>query len=186
MINEELLKESIKNFLIAIDENPERDGLVDTPNRIFKMCKEFEKTQNIEYKSFSNTNYNDFVLVKNIEFSSFCEHHILPFYGVVHIAYIPDGKVLGLSKLARIVDKHSKKLQVQERLTSDILQDLNTNVKNKGIAILIEAKHMCMTIRGVKKTSATTVTQLYTGDFKDFSLKQNFLIAISGMNKNEL
>ena len=186
MINEELLKESIRNFLIAIGENPQRDGLVDTPKRICKMCKEFEKIQKTNYKSFANANYNDFVLVKNIEFSSFCEHHILPFYGVIHIAYIPDGKILGLSKLARIIDKNSKKLQVQEKLTSDILQDLNANVKNKGIAILIEAKHMCMSIRGVKKSSATTITQMFTGDFKDVNLKQNFLIAISGVNYNEL
>ena len=177
-MNEKLLKESVKNFLIAIGENPEREGLKETPNRVYRMCEEFSSLHSYDCTTFSICNYEDFVLVKNIEFSSFCEHHILPFYGFIHIAYIPDGEVVGLSKLARIVDKYTKKLQVQENLTMDIINELNKSVKNKGIAVIIEAKHMCMTVRGVKKLNSSTVTQSFTGNFKQNELKQNLFFAI--------
>ena len=177
-MNEELLKESVRNFLIAIGENPDREGLKETPNRINKMIKEFKSSEDFDCKTFSSCNYEDFILIKNIEFSSFCEHHILPFYGVVHIAYIPDGEILGLSKLARIVEKYSKKLQVQEKLTLDIANELKLSVKNKGVAVIIEAKHMCMSIRGVKKLNSSTVTQYFSGDLKNTEIQQNLFFQI--------
>ena len=120
----------------------------------------------INYTTFEST-YDDIIIVKDIEFSSMCEHHLLPFFGVVHIAYIPNNKIIGLSKIARLVEKYAKRLQVQERMTEEILQDLRDNLNTDNIAIYVEAKHMCMVARGVRKELSSTVTVKLSGKFKN-------------------
>lgn len=177
MVDKEKIKQLTREFLIAIGENPDREGLVETPRRVANMCEEIldPESTSLKYTVFDEENYNGIVLVKNIDFSSICEHHLIPFLGKVSIAYIPDAKVIGLSKLARIVERHSKKLQLQERLANEIVEDIETNLHPKGIAIYIEAKHLCMNIRGIKKVNSSTITTLFKGDFEDFQLQELFM-----------
>lgn len=179
-MNDELVKKAVYDLIVALGEDPNREGLIDTPKRVCNMYKEI-----LNYKKFNNTtfenNYDDVVMVKNIEFCSMCEHHLLPFFGVAHIAYIPSSKIIGLSKLARIVEKHSKKLQVQEQMMQDILLELKKVLKTEDIAIYIEAKHMCMVMRGVKKELSSTITVKLNGKFKD-EKKMDFYSLI-GCNK---
>lgn len=179
MINKEAIMKSTRDFLLAIGENPDREGLKDTPRRVANMCDELLNPEcaNLKYTFFESNAYNGIVLIKDIEFCSFCEHHLLPFLGKIHIAYLPGDKVIGISKLARIVDKHSKKLQLQERLSQEIVDDLQEATNAKGIAIYIEAQHLCMNVRGVSKRNATTVTTLLTGEFKR-SEKQNLFLEL--------
>lgn len=179
MIDKEKIQNLVREFLLAIGENPNREGLIDTPQRVANMCDEiFDPAKaNAKYTSFDSNQFGNIVLVKNIEFSSFCEHHLMPFLGVVHIAYIPSDKVIGISKLARIVDKHSKKLQIQERLTKEIAEDLQNAMSPNGIAVLIEAKHSCMNIRGANKRDAVTVTTYFSGSFEDVQ-QQNVFISL--------
>ncbi len=164
-MNKELLKESIYNLLKAIGEDPEREGLKDTPERVAKMYLEMLSYPEINYTTFEDK-YDDIVMVKNIEFCSMCEHHLLPFYGMAHVAYIPNGKIIGLSKIARVVEKYSRRLQVQERMTEDILNELKEKLGTDNIAIYIEAKHMCMVARGVRKELSGTITTKLSGVFK--------------------
>lgn len=164
-MNEEKIEKAIYNLLEAIGENPNREGLIDTPKRVAKMYKELFTYDNINYTTFQDQ-YDDIVVVKDIEFTSMCEHHLMPFYGLAHIAYIPNGKIIGLSKLARVVEKYSRKLQVQERMTNDIYNELKEKLNTDNIAIYIEAKHMCMIARGVKKELSNTVTVKLDGLFK--------------------
>lgn len=164
-MNEEKIEKAIYNLLEAIGENPNREGLIDTPKRVAKMYKEIFTYDNINYTTFQDQ-YDDIVVVKDIEFTSMCEHHLMPFYGLAHIAYIPNGKIIGLSKLARVVEKYSRKLQVQERMTNDIYNELKEKLNTDNIAIYIEAKHMCMIARGVKKELSNTVTVKLDGLFK--------------------
>lgn len=128
----------------------------------------------MKYTTFEEKNYKDIVLLKDIEFNSMCEHHLLPFYGKVHIAYIPNGKIIGISKLARIVEKDAKRLQVQERMTEQIVKDIQENLETDDVAVYIEAKHMCMVARGVKKVNAKTVTAKFTGEFNESEKKNEF------------
>lgn len=181
MINKERIEIIIRELLLAFGENPDREGLVDTPKRVANLCDELldPEKASVTYTSFDSNQFGNIVLVKNIEFSSICEHHLLPFYGVVHIAYIPSDKVIGISKLARLVDKHSKKLQIQERLTKEIVEDLQEAIAPTGIAVFIKAMHCCMTIRGVKKTNATTITTYYNGAFQDIQHQNLFINLIS-------
>lgn len=177
MIDKIKIMQLTKEFLYAIEENPNREGLIDTPRRVANMCEELlvvnEKDMN--YTAFSNIDYNDMVLVKDIDFSSLCEHHLLPFLGKVHIGYIPDKQIIGLSKVARIVEKCSKKLQLQEILMQDIVNEMNNAISPKGVAICIEAKHLCMCVRGVKKINTSTVTTMFTGAFNTTFTKDNFI-----------
>jgi GTP cyclohydrolase I len=177
VIDKEKIKELTYQFLIAIGEDPKREGLLDTPNRVAEMCSELFEPERAKakYTVFEANNYDGVVMVRDIQFSSVCEHHLLPFIGCVHIAYIPDQKVIGISKLARIVDKHAKKLQMQERLANEIANDLSFAVKAKGVAIYIEAKHTCMNIRGVCKHDASTVTTVLLGEFKEFKMQEMFM-----------
>lgn len=177
MINKDKIMELTREFLAAIGEDPSRDGLLDTPRRVANMCDELLNYEqiNAQYTFFEAHNYDGIVLVKDIDFCSLCEHHLLPFIGKIHIAYIPDDKVIGISKFARIVDKHTKKLQIQERLAKDIIHDLQEAMKPKGIAIYIEAKHLCMNIRGITRRNASTVTTLFEGEFKHFELQKVFM-----------
>ena len=165
-MNEERIEKIIYELLEAIGEDPNREGLIDTPKRVAKMYKEILTNDNIKYTTF-NDKYDDIIIVKDIEFTSMCEHHLLPFYGVAHIAYIPNSKIIGLSKIARIVEKNSKKLQVQERMTNDIFKELCNILNTEDIAIYIEAKHMCMISRGVKKELSSTITIKLNGVFKN-------------------
>ena len=165
-MNKELIEESIYNLLKGIGEDPEREGLKETPKRVAKMYSELLSYPEIKYTTFEDK-YDDIVMVKNIEFCSMCEHHLLPFYGIAHVAYIPNKRIIGLSKIARVVEKHSRKLQVQERMTEDILNDLKDALKTEDIAIYIEAKHMCMISRGVKKELSSTITTKLNGEFKN-------------------
>ncbi len=173
-MNKEKIEKAIYDLIDALGENPERDGLKDTPRRVANMYAELLASPELNYTAFEEENYQDIVMVKDIEFSSMCEHHLLPFFGSVHIAYIPHGKIVGISKLARIVEKYARRLQVQERMMEQIVEDIQKNLKTKDVAICIEAKHLCMAIRGVKKLNAQTVTSKFTGAFEEDSRKNEF------------
>lgn len=177
MIDKDKIMELTREFLVAIGEDPSRDGLLDTPRRVANMCDELLNCEkdNAKYIFFEAHSYDGIVLVKDIDFSSMCEHHLLPFVGKIHIAYIPNDKVIGISKFARIVDKHAKKLQIQERLAKDIIHDMQGAMNPKGIAIYIEAKHLCMNIRGITRRNASTVTTLFVGEFENYELQKIFM-----------
>lgn len=169
-IDLDLIKNAVKMILKAIGENPDRPGLIDTPARVAKMYAEmFSGIHGDPGKHLRVTfpeNYDEMVIVKDIPFTSMCEHHLLPFTGVAHIAYIPNGKVVGLSKLARVVEDVSKRPQVQERMTQTIADLMDKELKCSGVAVFLQAEHSCMSIRGVKKHGCTTITSVLRGVFK--------------------
>lgn len=173
-MNKEKIEKAIYDLIDALGENPERDGLKDTPRRVANMYEELLASPELNYTTFEEENYQDIVMVKDIEFSSMCEHHLLPFFGSVHIAYIPHGKIVGISKLARIVEKYARRLQVQERMMNQIVEDIQKNLETEDVAICIEAKHLCMVVRGVKKINAQTITSKFTGIFKEEGKKNEF------------
>jgi GTP cyclohydrolase I len=172
-------EEAFKTILIWIGEDPEREGLLETPRRVVKAFKEYFKGYNQDaskdlMKTFGDVEgYDDMVVEKNITLESHCEHHMAPIIGVAHVAYIPNKKVVGLSKLARTVEVFSKRLQTQERLTMQIAKTLMKALDAKGVAVTIDAAHQCMTMRGIKKEKATTVTNYFLGSFKNDSSYQN-------------
>lgn len=182
--NKKIIEDAVKQILEAIGENPEREGLKNTPKRVAKMYGEvfgsLTGPEFDDYALFDSRNEDDMVLVKDIQFYSMCEHHLLPFFGKAHVAYIPDGnKVLGLSKLPRLVEYCAKRPSVQEDLTIMIAEQLVKHVPVKGVAVSIEAEHMCMTMRGVKSPHSSTKTFHYTGVFKEYrDVKNDFLRAI--------
>lgn len=162
------IEQGIRLFLEGIGEDPDREGLKDTPARVANMWEEFECRRAFSMAFFSNgEKYDELVLVKDIAFQSFCEHHILPYTGKVHIAYIPDLYLLGLSKLARIVDHFSLGLTIQEDMTCKIAYYINEKTSPKGVAVIVEAEHLCMSLRGVQKHGHTTVTSKLYGVFMD-------------------
>lgn len=167
-MDKERIQNAVREILIAVGEDPDREGLIETPKRVANMYEEIfaglteDPKQHI--KLFNEHSNDEMVIVKDIPFYSMCEHHLLPFFGKAHIGYIPsDNKIIGLSKLARIVDNFAKKPQVQERLTSDIADFLNDNLQPKGVAIIMEAEHMCMTMRGARAAGAKTQTSALRG-----------------------
>lgn len=166
----ESIKTAVRMILKAVGENPDRPGLVDTPARVARMYAEmFSGIHGDPGKHLRVTfpeNYDEMVIVKDIPFTSICEHHLLPFTGVAHIAYIPNGKVVGLSKLARVVEDVSKRPQVQERMTQTIADLIDKELKCTGVAVFLQAEHSCMSIRGVKKQGCTTITSVLRGVFK--------------------
>ena len=172
-VTDKQAEEAFKTILTWIGENPTREGLLETPKRVVKAFKEYFKGYHQDasadlLKTFGDVEgYDDMVVEKNITLESHCEHHMAPIIGVVHIAYIPNKKVVGLSKLARTVEVFSKRLQTQERLTMQIAKTLMTALEAKGVAVTIDAAHQCMTMRGIKKERATTVTNYYLGTFKE-------------------
>ena len=177
MVDQEKVKEAVKLMLEAIGEDTCREGLVDTPERIARMYAEIlggmgENPKDHLSKVFSIDN-DDMVLEKDIVFYSMCEHHMLPFFGKVHVAYIPDGKVAGLSKLARTVEVFAKRLQLQERMTAQIADAVMECLSPKGVMVVVEAEHMCMTMRGVKKPGSHTVTMAARGAFEENSALQD-------------
>lgn len=168
--NIESLKEHYSKVLELIGEDPSREGLIKTPERVAKAMQfltqgyEMNATEILQSAMFSE-DYSQMVLVKEIEFYSLCEHHLLPFFGKAHIAYIPDGNIVGLSKLPRVVDAFSRRLQVQERLTNEIRDCIQDTLKAKGVAVVMEARHLCMQMRGVEKQSSLTTTSAFSGAF---------------------
>ena len=185
-VTDKQAEEAIKTIITWIGEDPNREGLLETPRRVVKAFKEYFKgyTQDATkdlLKTFGDVEgYDDMVVEKNISLESHCEHHMAPIIGVAHVAYIPKDKVVGLSKLARTVEIYSKRLQTQERLTMQIAKTLRSALDAKGVAVTIDAAHQCMTMRGVKKEKATTVTNYFLGAFKeDLSFQNRYLSHIS-------
>ena len=181
-VNDKQAEDAFKTILTWIGEDPNREGLLETPKRVVKAFKEYFKGYHQDpsaelMKTFGDIEgYDDMVVEKNITLESHCEHHMAPIIGVAHIPYIPNKKVVGLSKLARTVEVFSKRLQTQERLTMQIAKTLMTALDAKGVAVTIAAAHQCMTMRGIKKEKATTVTNYYLGTFKeDLSYQNRYL-----------
>ena len=181
-VTDKQAEEAFKTILTWIGEDPNREGLIETPKRVVKAFKEYFKGYHQDasaelLKTFGDVEgYDDMVVEKNITLESHCEHHMAPIIGVAHIAYIPNKKVVGLSKLARTVEVFSKRLQTQERLTMQIAKTLMSALNAKGVAVTIDAAHQCMTMRGIKKEKATTVTNYYLGSFKeDLSFQNRYL-----------
>ena len=185
-ISEKEAEDAFVKIIRYIGEDPNREGLKSTPKRLVKAFQEYFKGYNedakkILEKTFGDVQgYDDMVIQKNISLQSHCEHHMAPIIGVAHVAYIPNDRVVGLSKLARVVEVFSKRLQTQERLTMQIAQTLMESLEAKGVAVSIDATHQCMTMRGIKKEQATTVTNYYLGQFKeDLSYQNRYLRFIS-------
>ena len=188
-VSDKEAEEAFRTILRWIGENPNREGLLETPRRVTKAYKEYFKGYNQEIttellKTFGDVNgYDDMVLQKNISVQSHCEHHMAPIIGVAHVAYIPKKRVVGLSKLARVVEVYSKRLQTQERLTMQIAKSLMDGLDAHGVAVTIDSTHQCMTMRGIKKEKATTITNYFLGKFKeDLSYQNRFLKFISDTN----
>ena len=185
-ISDKEAEEAFKTILAWIGENPAREGLLETPKRVVKAFKEYfkgyrEDPSQVLDKTFGDVEgYDDMVVQKNISVQSHCEHHMAPIIGMAHVAYIPKKRVVGLSKLARLVEVFSKRLQTQERLTMQIANTLMESLDAKGVAVTIDSTHQCMTMRGIKKEQATTVTNYYLGQFKeDLSYQNRYLRFIS-------
>ncbi|MSP33324.1 MAG: GTP cyclohydrolase I FolE [Rickettsiales bacterium] len=179
-------EEAVKTLIAWAGDNPEREGLLDTPKRVVEAYREFFAGYDIDprevlSKTFEEVEeYDDIVLLKNMRLESHCEHHMVPFVGKAHIAYIPNKKVVGISKIARLLDIFAKRLQTQETMTSQIADIIDEVLKPKGVAILIDAEHQCMTTRGIHKFGTTTITKKMTGLFKsDIAMEQRFLTMIS-------
>ena len=178
-ISDKEAEEAFKTILSWMGEDPSREGLLETPKRVVKAFKEYfkgyqENPIQILDKTFGDVDgYDDMVIQKNISVQSHCEHHMAPIIGKAHVAYIPNKRVVGLSKLARVVEVFSKRLQTQERLTMQIANTLMKSLDAKGVAVTIDSTHQCMTMRGIKKEQATTVTNFYLGQFKDDLSYQN-------------
>ena len=185
-ISEREAEEAFAKIIKWVGEDPSREGLLSTPKRLVKAYKEYfkgysEDPEKILEKTFGDVKgYDDMVIQKNISIQSHCEHHMAPIIGVAHVAYIPNLRVVGLSKLARVVEVFSKRLQTQERLTMQIAKTLMKSLDAKGVAVTIDAAHQCMTMRGIKKEQATTVTNYYLGQFKeDLGYQNRYLRFIS-------
>ena len=181
-VSDKQAEDAFRTILKWIGEDPNREGLVETPKRVIKAFKEYFKGYHQDAhadlsKTFGDVDgYDDMVVEKNITLESHCEHHMAPIIGVAHVAYIPNKKVVGLSKLARTVEIFSKRLQTQERLTMQIAKTLMQSLDAKGVAVTIDAAHQCMTMRGVKKEKATTVTNYFLGSFReDLSIQNRYL-----------
>ena len=176
------------DILSLLGENPQREGLVKTPMRVAKAMQVLTRGYSMDaHKVLTDAlfaeKYNQMVIVKDIDFFSMCEHHMLPFYGKVHVAYIPNGKITGLSKIARVVDIFSHRLQVQERLTQQIKDCIQETLNPQGVMVVIEAKHMCMQMRGVEKQNSITTTSDYSGVFNSLNTRQEFMSLLRGESK---
>ena len=185
-VSDKEAEEAFKTILTWLGEDPSREGLLETPRRVMKAYKEYfsgykQDPKKILDKTFGDVDgYDDMVVQKNISIQSHCEHHMAPIIGKAHIAYIPNERVVGLSKLARVVEVFSKRLQTQERLTMQVAKTLMESLNAKGVAVTIDSTHQCMTMRGIKKEQASTVTNYYLGQFKeDLSYQNRYLRFIS-------
>lgn len=180
----EIMKGHFTEIIQLLGENTNREGLLKTPERASKAMKFLTNgyemnPQEILKSAMFKEDYNEMVIVKDIELYSLCEHHMLPFFGKAHIAYIPNGQIVGLSKIPRVVDVFSRRLQVQERLTEQILNCINDTLQPEGVAVVIEASHMCMMMRGVQKQNSTTTTSGFRGQFEKIETRTEFLRLIS-------
>lgn len=177
MVDHEIVKEAIKMLLEGIGEDTDREGLVDTPDRIARMyeeiCGGMDEDVREHLSRVFKVNHNEMVLEKDIVFYSTCEHHLMPFYGKAHVAYIPNGKVVGLSKLARTVEVYAKRLQIQEQMTGQIADAIMEYLEPQGVMVMLEAEHMCMTMRGIKKPGSKTVSIACRGCFEENEKLQN-------------
>ena len=178
---------AVRTLIAWAGDNPEREGLLDTPKRVVRAFEELyagyrQDSAAILKRTFEEIDgYDDMVLVRDISFASHCEHHMVPFVGKAHIAYFPNEQVVGLSKLGRVVDVFARTLQTQEKLTAEIVTALTDHLKPRGSAVMLEAEHLCMTIRGIQKTGSTTVTTQFTGIFRDDPAEQaRFLTLVRG------
>lgn len=172
MVDKKKIIQGIRLFIEGLGENPDREGIVETPERVADMCEEIfagiGQDSSAQIKVLKTETYDEIVLLKDIPFYSVCEHHLLPFSGVAHVAYIPQGnRVTGISKLARVVEIEAKRLQVQERLTTNIAESIMKALRPKGVLTIIEAEHLCMTMRGIKKPGTRVQTSVVRGIFRD-------------------
>ena len=177
-----------KAILSLLGENPDREGLVKTPMRVAKAMQILTRgytqdSHKVLTDALFEEQYDQMVIVKDIDFFSMCEHHMLPFYGKAHVAYIPNGHITGLSKIARVVDIYSHRLQVQERLTEQVMHCINDTLKPQGVMVVIEAKHMCMQMRGVEKQNSITTTSAYSGVFESMKVREEFMSLLRGESK---
>lgn len=183
-------EQAVKVLLSWAGDDPEREGLIETPARVVKSYEEFfrgyhEDPEKILAKTFEDTaGYDEMVLVKGIEFESYCEHHLVPIIGVAHIGYVPTGRVVGLSKLARVVDCFAKRLQIQEKMTVDIARSINDALVPRGVAVVIDAEHQCMSTRGVHKHGASTTTSCLLGLFKEDSAARAEFMTLMQSNRH--
>lgn len=181
------IEKAVCEILEAVGEDPNREGLKDTPARVARMYAELLEGMHHEpaehLSSVFSEKYDEIVLLRDIPFYSVCEHHLMPFIGKAHLAYLPDGKVLGVSKLARIVDAFARRLQVQERLTDQIADFLMKNLKPQGVAVVLEASHSCMTIRGIRKPGAVMVTSALRGIFKKDSRSRSEVLTLMHVDR---
>jgi len=178
------LKENYRSVLQSVGEDPDREGLLKTPERVAKAMQFITQGYHMDAAQIINSakfheSYNEMVLVKNIELYSLCEHHMLPFFGKAHIAYIPNGVIVGLSKLAHVVECFSRRLQVQERMTHQILDVIQETLNPLGVGVVIEAQHLCMMMRGVQKQNSVTSTSAFSGQFMKNETRAEFLKLIS-------
>lgn len=178
--NTQDIKDFTKHLLETIGDDPSRDGLQETPDRFAEACKKlysgYKKKPEDVLKVFDGGDYDEMIVVKNIEFYSTCEHHLIPFFGKAHVGYLPNGKVLGLSKIPRLIEIFARRLQNQERLTSQIANALNDMLKPKGVGVIMEAKHLCMMARGVEKQNSVVTTSALQGLFKkNMNTRSEFL-----------
>ena len=184
-IDLEAIKAAVRTILTAVGEDPDRPGLVDTPRRVANMYAEMFSGLRLDPSrhlaiTFPEV-YDEMVVIRDIPFTSMCEHHLLPFTGVAHVAYIPDGKVTGLSKIARVVDEVSRRPQVQERMTQTIAEMVNDHLCTTGVAVVVSAEHSCMSIRGIRKPGSVTITSALRGEFKtNQSTRAEFMSLING------
>ncbi len=180
----EEIKDKFSSIIHDLGEDVNREGIIKTPERAAKAMQFLtqgyhQDPEEILRSAMFAEEYDDMVIVKDIELYSLCEHHMLPFFGKAHVAYIPNGHIVGLSKIPRVVDVFARRLQVQERLTHDILECINTTLKPKGVAVVIEASHMCMMMRGVQKQNSVTTTSGFRGQFEKIETRTEFLRLIS-------
>jgi GTP cyclohydrolase I len=181
-VDHERIRRAVREILLAVGEDPDREGLVETPDRVARMYAEMFAGLHQDPavylgKTFTQT-YDEMVVVKDIEFASFCEHHLLPFTGKAHVAYLPKGQVVGLSKIPRVVDTVSRRPQLQERLTQEVANLLMDQLDARGVAVVVEASHSCMTMRGVRKPGSTFVTSAMLGHFRDRQATREEFLAL--------
>ncbi len=174
------IAEAVRDILASIGEDLDREGLIQTPKRVAQMYTELTAGYQVDLNALVNgaifhVDYPEMVVVLDIDFSSLCEHHLLPFFGKVHVAYIPDGRVIGLSKIPRIVEMYARRLQMQERMTVEIAHALQLILEPKGVGIIVEAKHLCTMVRGVEKINARMVTRAMLGNFEDANIRNEFI-----------
>jgi GTP cyclohydrolase I len=184
-VDHERIRRAVREILVAVGEDPNREGLLETPDRVARMYAEvfsgLRTDPAVHLQTMFTQKHDEMVLVKDIEFASCCEHHLLPFIGKAHIAYLPNGKIVGLSKLARVVDAVARRPQVQERMTEHIADLIMTHLKPRGVGVIVEASHSCMTIRGVRKPGAMTITSSMRGGFlNDAATRSEFMSLVFG------